>query len=140
MNRSFLYKYLFVALLPFGVGCSLQDEDAGEHIAFFYREEPKFEQLVESLWADPVSQRRQGHTVFWKAFSYHTKRRLQELGITHVHLFAGGRHLDLKTNWGGSRPVYLCYREGDGFGLPNGSFTIQYRLNASWTLCARSRS
>lgn len=140
MNKGLLYIYIVALLLPAGFSCSPQEAGTGDHVALFYREEPRFQQLVASLQADPFGQRHQGQLLFWKAFANPTKKRLHELGITHVRLYAGGRHMDLKTNWSPAHPVYLCYREAGPLPARHEPFTLLHPLNASWALWTKNPS
>lgn len=140
MKKGLLYIYLLALLLPAGFSCSSRDACTGEVVSLFYREEAKFQELVELLRADSVAHRRQGRLLFWKTFPNHTKRRLQELGITHVRLYEGELHVDLKTHCSATHPVYLCYRDADRLPAQHEPFTLLHQLNASWMLYTKPRS
>lgn len=140
MKKTILYICLLVMLWPAGFSCSSRAGCTGEVAALFYREEARFQELVALLQADPVARRRQGRLLSWKAFSNHTKRRLQALGITHVHLYEEGLHIDLKTRCSATYPVYLCYRDGGTLPAQPEPFTLLHQLNASWMLCTKPRS
>lgn len=99
-------------LLGVLVGCAPANPDPEKYRNRFYDNEEKFTTLVAVLQADPLTYNCMGRTLFWKAFANPTKKGLQELGITHVHIYSWteeGMHMELKTNWRANPPVHLYY-------------------------------
>lgn len=133
--RWFNINFLFLSCIL--VCCKHEDKLPDAYIDKFYKNEGKFDTLIEVLKKDTSLEYKFGQTFKPTQFNNATKQKLEDLGVNEVLLFSWGHHqrqFGFKTDWRKAEPIHLWYNTLDSVETVKGYYLKDENNNEIWGL------